>query len=367
MVFWLGSQILNARLILAANTSSSPIVRIKEKPMQNRLLFLPALFLVFALTNTAQADVRDVRFSAQQETAQVLFQFDGQPSAVKVFITQNGLDVDILGIEVSAAKFAPGNANLIQNIQQIVAPGGARLRLRLSELPLGAKAEIYRNSVLVTATFSHVITRAHDALAFTKPDQGSVKNPTTAHVVAAKTPAKVHTNPPVKPEAQPIPAEAKHQGEQAAQLEEPMEPVSDVQQPGHDGQALPERIELPNKPAGHGMIREASLRAAGKLNKEQCTLSEQAVRDDPWALDNLARFGACLSIEGKTTEAQEVFERLLTFDPETFAAYVGLGAIAQDAGQKEKAREYYEEALALGGTDSQAAQARDLMRSLEDG
>ena len=333
--------------------------------MQNRLLFLPALFLALALTNTAQAEVRDVRFSAQQETAQVLFQFDAQPSAVKVFITQNGLDVDVLGVEVTAAKFAPGNANLIQNIQQIVAPGGARLRLKLSELPLGAKAEIYRNSILVTATFSHVIHRANDALAFTKPDQGSVTKPAAAHVIAAKTPAKVHTESSAKPEAHTVAASAKT--EHTTQADEPMEPVSDVQQPGHDGQAPPKRIELPNKPVGHGMIREASLRAAGKLNKEQCVASEQAVRDDPWALDNLARFGACLSIEGKTTEAQEVFERLLTFDPETFAAYVGLGAMAQDAGHTEKAREYYEEALALGGTDEQAAQARDLMRSLEDG
>jgi hypothetical protein len=351
------------------------------------LVFLASFgFALFFGTTSARAELRDISFSARAETAQILFSFGGQPSAVKVFITETGIDVDVLGIGVEAAEFVP-NSNLFRSIRPIPAPGGARIRAKLSDHPLAASAEVFERSVLVTVTFAHPIepaggqvhqaratpvhaptvhnTPAHAAPTHVKPahiqDTHGTPKATDEHHVAAPV---GHDDPHAMAESHP-PA---HQpsGHDISTHDSPVhEPEEDLEQPGHDGAPAKKHIPLPEPKVGHGMIRDASTKAAGSLSQEQCDASEAVVQEDPWALDNLARFGSCLAREGKTKDAREVFERLLTFDPETFAAYVGLGAIAQDAGNAEQARQYYEEALALGGTDREAAQARELLQSLE--
>lgn len=319
--------------------------------MQKPVSLVAMFALLLLVPVSAIAEVRDISFAAQAQTAKVLFSFDRQPSAVKVFITENGLDVDVLGVEARAAILQPASAALFVSVRTIPAPGGLRLRLDLRDIPIAAKADVFQGAILVTATFVGDVQRPRDAVVFANVGSslqttmdGSIPTPITADKIQHKQPIDTLQ----------------------VEISKPSSPAL-VQEPelerGYDGGVDLDRVPV-IKPVGTGMIREASLRVAGDLSQEQCDASEAAVKADPWALDNLARFGSCLSREGKTKEAREVFERLLTFDPETFAAYVGLGAIAQDAGETKTARQYYEEALALGGSDQQAAQARDLLVSL---
>ncbi|VAV89222.1 hypothetical protein MNBD_ALPHA06-410 [hydrothermal vent metagenome] len=344
--------------------------------MQIKTFFVILTALFLANAGVARAELRDMSFSAQAETARILFMFDQQPDAVKAFITEQGMDVDILGLAGEAAQFSASSSTLLEQVRQIPAPGGVRLRLAMSDSPMEVSAEVFENSVLVTAIFARPVDSASDVLTFvSKPE------PETKPAIIVQSPAKPPTpapSQPKKPEAKPKHHAAVSKPEPKPKPKHKAAPehhaVSDADAAleadkyspsGHDGKPAPKRVPLSKPVVGKGMIRQASLRAAGKLSEAQCKASEEAVSEDPWALDNLAQFGACLAREGKTKNAREVFERLLTFDPETVAAYVGLGAIAQDAGETEQARQYYEQALSLGGTDAQAAHARNMLRALE--
>lgn len=310
------------------------------------LFLLAGTLVILSLSNQAFAELRDVVFAVKTDTAQIMFSFDTQPSAVKVFITDDGIDVDILGVNASAASLNPVSSSLVSSLRVIPAPGGLRLRIKISDPALSASAIVYRGAVMVTAKFASNIEQEPEVLLVTNPITPANDKP----IIPPQKPITVVTKTVVPVDSSPTPKITKDEPE--LQL-------------GHDGENQLQRAPV-TKPVGTGMIREASLKVAGNLSKEQCDNFEQAISVDPWALDKLARFGSCLAREGKDKEAREVFERLLTFDPETFAAYIGLGAIAQDNGDKKTARRYYEEALSLGGADQQAAQARSLLRSLGD-
>lgn len=301
---------------------------------------------MLSLSNQAYGELRDVTFVAKADTAQILFSFDQQPSAVKVFITNDGMDVDILGVDGKAASLRPVSSYLVNSLRIIPAPGGLRLRIKLSDPALSASADVYRGAILVTAVFTSDIEQKPEVLLVADP----VVQISKRLVVPQQQPEA--TRPQIMPPTDSKPAVVDIQPETEMHL-------------SHDGEEQLQRAPV-SKPVGTGMIREASLKIAGNLSKQQCDELEQAIGVDPWALDKLARFGSCLAREGKDKQAREVFERLLTFDPETFAAYIGLGAIAQDNGDKKTARKYYEEALSLGGADQQAAQARYLLGSLGD-
>ncbi|MBL1430809.1 MAG: tetratricopeptide repeat protein [Robiginitomaculum sp.] len=312
--------------------------------MRNLFLLVGTLVML-SLSNQAFAELRDVVFTAKTDTAQIMFSFDKQPSAVKVFITDDGMDVDILGVDNSAASLSPVSSSLISSLRIIPAPGGLRLRIKLSDPALSATADVYRGAILVTAVFARNIEQ--------KP-----------RVLLAANPVVPISKTTIVPQQKPKAATT-----QKKQPTDDKPTIADIQpetetNSGSDGEDQLQRAPI-SKPLGTGMIREASLKVAGNLSQQQCDELEQAISVDPWALDKLARFGSCLAREGKDKEAREVFERLLTFDPETFAAYIGLGAIAQDNGDEKTARKYYEEALSLGGGDQQAAQARHLLGSLE--
>ncbi|MBL4617346.1 MAG: tetratricopeptide repeat protein [Robiginitomaculum sp.] len=310
------------------------------------LLLLTGILAMLSLSSQAYGDLRDVSFAAKSDTAQILFSFDQQPSAVKIFITDSGLDVDILGVDGSAASLSPVSSYLVHSLRIIPAPGGLRLRIKLSDPALSATADVYRGAILVTAVFARDIEQKPRVLLAANP----VAQPSKTVIVPQQKPESVTTQ--IISPINDKPAIADIQPETEMYL-------------GSDGEEQLHRAPV-SKPVGTGMIREASLKIAGNLSKQQCDDFEQAISVDPWALDKLASFGSCLAREGKDKEAREVFERLLTFDPETFAAYIGLGAIAQDNGDKNTARKYYEEALSLGGADQQAAQARYLLNSLGD-
>jgi len=327
--------------------------------------FLGMLFLL--LTGVAQAELRDVTFAAEQKSAKILFTFDSQPDAVKVILTEQGMDVDVLGVSVSSANISAANPPIIESFRTISAPGGARIRFVLNDRVLSVNAEVYENSILVTARFARRVEPPVDALSFAVSSANAAKPAQKARRIdVSEVGQSVDNSPKKTAETKSKPHNASKHGHEAKPSKLSSDSVSGEENSySHDGMRQIKRVPV-QKPVGSGMIREASLRAAGSLTPRQCDESEQAVKADPWALDNLAKFGACLAVEGKSAEARQVFERLLTFDPETFAAYLGLGAIAQDAGEIATARQYYEEALSLGGTDAQAAQARSLMRSLGD-
>ncbi len=332
----------------------------------SKSLFSFLFLLLFLFLSTAvRAELRDVVFAAEEQTAKLLFSFDQQPDAVKVIMNEQGMDVDVLGVSSEAMTMSAANSSLIHSMRTIPAPGGLRIRLVLSDTVLSANAKVYQNSVLVAASFPNHVAPPKDALSFTGFVKPVAKTRNLSHVEHNKAKTKPVIQAQVKSTTKAA-NPAKHGNDHTpadSSLERREDLSGDDQKSGHDGSRKIKRAPV-KKPVGSGMIREASLRAAGSLTPRQCEESEQIVKADPWALDNLAKFGSCLAVEGKSAEAREVFERLLTFDPETFAAYVGLGAIAQDSGEIETARQYYEEALSLGGTDAEAAQVRSLLRSL---
>ncbi len=72
---------------------------------------------------------------------------------------------------------------------------------------------------------------------------------------------------------------------------------------------------------------------------------------------SLAEAGDDLRRDGKLKEAQQFYQRALMLSPEEPAAWYGLGAIREAAGQREAALEAYEQAAAAGADISMTARA----------
>lgn len=323
------------------------------------------ILMAWAIAAPAWAELRDISWSPSGHDGQMLLTFVDQPTNAKVFVHAGWIDVDVLGVKEVAGQVDPAFSSDIVELERIPAPGGARFRIKLEQTPETAKVQVFKNAVLVSAIFPGKLRSIRRApmQSVHVPQQIPKRESQSRKPEPALPPAHQQAAKPVAPkplhEDKPGPAEkAGHDGQP---VHDPVAESEEMQ--GHDGEAALPALKLPKK--GVGMIREASTQMARGLSQQQCDKAENKVKADPWALDNLSRYGACLAREGKMKEAKEVFERLITFDPETVSAYLGLGALAQDAGELDKARDYYEEALSLGGSDAEAARVREMLASLQ--
>ncbi len=326
---------------------------------------IPSLFASLALAwgvlapLTAQASLRDASLGVQGDSALALVRFDAQPQTVQVRADPADparIEVLVTGVSASAGRIVPPDNHLVRAIDMAQGEAGLRLVYHFNQAPLQSAATIYDHAVLLRSRFAAPPKPQHAALHFEQAApsrQVASRTPPKASHKAHKPAAKGHSGAAVVRDSDAL-AQAAHDG-------------GTSYQPMHDGDIQPPHQHQPPK-SGIGPVREAAYkRHARSLDASSCAAAKKAIEDDPWALDKLSLYGSCLAKEGKTREAKEVFERLLTFDPDMVSAYVGLGAIAQHNGDIKAARDYYQKAEALGGTDAEATQVRALLGSLPGG
>ncbi len=300
------------------------------------------LAFVISLICTAPviAGVRDVNLGIDDKFALSLVRFDAQPDEVFVQASADGIEIVIKGVEAKKTRIEPPDTQLVTAIDVRPVENGIRLIYHFNEPPLQSEVKIYAHSVLLRAQFNHALQVQTASLRF-----APAATNTTASVTHDKTSIVASITPAPKDEQINT-----HQN-------------YDENAPTRDGDVA---TSPPVPVRGTGLVRDASATkiTPQRLDAKSCAAAELAIEDDPWALDKLSLYGACIAKEGKNDEAKEVFERLLTFDPDMISAYMGLGAIAQESGNAALARRHYQQALGLGGTDAQAAQVRVLLGTL---
>ncbi|PHS27288.1 MAG: hypothetical protein COA84_04670 [Robiginitomaculum sp.] len=344
-----------------------------------------ALALWLLISAPAFANIRDASLGIEGSDALSLIQFDRQPADVTVRAAPQGLDIFVSGVSARATTITPPDTHLISAIDVTPVQGGVQLTYHFTSPPLSSRAEIYANAIMIRAGFDHPLGAQRAGLHF-KPAPSTSSTPVRTTAISAQQQASTtyvapsatastfgHAQSPDQKsnqgktqtaQAEPAPSEYTQNGrglttEKAAQG--PKE-TSEHKVPKHDGD-----VTEPPEPdvRGTGMIRDAAVtQSSESLSAQTCAAVEKAVQDDPWALDKLSLYGACIAKEGRTGEAKEVFERLLTFDPDMMSAYMGLGAIAQESGNTAEAKRHYQQALKLGGSDAQATQIRSLLGAL---
>ncbi len=356
-----------------------------------------ALSLICALP--AYAGLRDAVLGVEGNAALSLIGFDRQPQNVTVHTSPAGVEIVIQGVSAKTARITPPDSHLVSAIDVNPIDGGVRLVYYFKTAPIKGNAEVYDHAVMLRVNFDHPPHEQNARLEYTAPPPSDpVQRASPAHhrqsaslqadhqsdmAATAAQSAPLEAAGTAHDQASASPTEAKNGNPTSASPPSSLAsasqaaPASDHHMPSgsnahteekkplHDGD-----ITTPPKGQnvyGTGMIRDASARHMAKgLDAASCEAAQQAIEDDPWALDKLSVYGACIAKEGRKDEAKEVFERLLTFDPDMISAYMGLGAIAQDSGDITAARKYYQQALKAGGSDAQAAQIRALLGTLDE-
>ena len=313
-----------------------------------------ALALGLLAPLAAQAAVRDASLGVQGTSALALVRFDAQPQTVQVRAVPDDpgrIEVLVTGVRASAGAIIPPDTHLLRAIEMTEDQAGLHLVYRFTRPPQHSAAEIYDHAVLLRTRFAHPVAPQRAGLHF--------EQAAPARRLASRTPSR--------PLHKPASPAGKAPAADAATLVQAGHDGDAPARHMHDGDVAPEHETHPAK-TGIGPVREAAYKkaVAPSIDAKRCAAAKKAVEDDPWALDKLSLYGTCLANEGKTREAKEVFERLLTFDPDMASAYAGLGAIAQHNGNIKEARAYYKKAAALGGTDAEAMHARALLDSLPE-
>jgi len=101
--------------------------------------------------------------------------------------------------------------------------------------------------------------------------------------------------------------------------------------------------------------------AGGGLDAAACEDAETIVRNDPWDLEALRRYGSCQALQGELANAASTFQRLLTFEPDNAGAEIGLAATQQELGEIAAAVEVYQRLLPHVAGDGEAARLRALL------
>lgn len=159
--------------------------------------------------------------------------------------------------------------------------------------------------------------------------------PTQTAMQSASEPSS--TAPQMQATAAPTPLGADQEG-QAAPLVAP---------PGADAQAVSaEAAETPAAPRQALSVFEASSKVIeADLSEAACETARADVEEDAWNMEALVDFGLCLASDGDVEGAETIFQRLLTFDPYSYRAHLGLAAIAHSSGDFAGARKAYQAAL----------------------
>ncbi|MEO1149611.1 MAG: tetratricopeptide repeat protein [Pseudomonadota bacterium] len=84
-----------------------------------------------------------------------------------------------------------------------------------------------------------------------------------------------------------------------------------------------------------------------RFDGDRCDTAQKTLEADAWALDAMGVIGFCRAAAGQFPEAEDIFKRLLTLQPENYEALVGRALIAGVAGETGVALKFLNEALAL--------------------
>jgi Tetratricopeptide repeat len=340
------------------------------------------LILVLSLLGAfpAFAGVRDAELGINGKAALSLVRFDGQPGKASITSGAEGVTVLITGVSARKQTITPPDTHIINAIDINPVKDGVRLVYHFNTAPIGGKVEVFERAILVKAMFERPLQMQMAGLNFGRAARSMSYASTTSPKPHAQSASATHT-----PDAPTSPANktpdtntaslnkavaAPAPGAKVDTKKTAANPEHASTEDHHTNDAAPHdtapKTPKPAEKRGTGMVREASVKIAPPtLDEKTCTQAQKAIENDPWALDKLSLYGACIAKEGRKSEAKEVFERLLTFDPDMITAYMGLGAIAQQDGDIKTARRHYEQALSLGGTDAQANRIRAALRSLD--
>lgn len=151
----------------------------------------------------------------------------------------------------------------------------------------------------------------------------------------------------VAPTSDMPPARLASAEELAAGMRLAREAAPEPQPPTPPERAAPERADIETAPA-----RTAETPAGPAAS--ECADTASAVEDSPWDLGAMAAYGDCLAEAGRAREAAGLYERVLAFEPEHFAASFGLAKLRAAQGDRAGASVLFETAQAAARTDGEA-------------
>ncbi len=122
----------------------------------------------------------------------------------------------------------------------------------------------------------------------------------------------------------------------------PIEPSVDVGKPVVT--ANPKGLGAP-EPRSFNFADDAEVIVGKSLGPAECAGAEEELKVDAWALEAMVNLGYCHAMVGETDEAQGIFSRLLEYTPDNYHALVGQALIAAEAGDRQTARKYFQDAL----------------------
>lgn len=284
-------------------------------------LLLPCLFL---LSSAAHGELTDLRATSVGTHGYVWFGFDNQPSQVAFEQTANGMRLRVQGVEVSSRSVSPAHTDLVQAVSLLAETGGVVIELAAAREWTGSQAEVREGGVLVSI------------------DLGAGNAPN----LFANQSLPAHSS----PDEPDVPAQTEIAPAAAA---------ADVAQ-------APTPADVAPEPTATETVAVATSDPVPAPAMDECERLAQAVADDPWNERLLVPHAACLAQQGQTREANGIYRQVLAFQPENYAAAVGLAELEVQAGNADAALQLYRQAAGNARSDAQAAAALDRARALEN-
>ncbi|MEM1192227.1 MAG: hypothetical protein AAGH42_02410 [Pseudomonadota bacterium] len=101
-----------------------------------------------------------------------------------------------------------------------------------------------------------------------------------------------------------------------------------------------------------------------EFDRDRCDGAQKTLDADAWALGSMGVVGFCQAAAGQFSEAEDIFKRLLTLQPENYEALVGRALIAGVAGETGVALKFLNEALALNPPNALAKRIEGVVAAL---
>ncbi len=306
--------------------------------MSRRLLW-GGLCAAALLSGQAQADIRDVRIGHGDGVARVEVMFDVPVDAD--FSRLDDGEVSILGATARPSQMQFGAAHApIRGVSFTQDGDALRVQLDVSgggvgvgRLRPGSNQQVleieYAVNMAAAAKPAPMIETTPPAQAMATPTEPMPKD---------MPPAPASTRPEETAPAAPLDVAAE---ESPAVLTPPRKAASGTEPPkalsiGESG--------FPTPAPSVAEAVAASLMTGG-VSTQACDGAQSRVEADAWDMEALVDYGVCLAADEDYAGAQQVFRRLLSFDPYSYRAHVGLAAASHSIGDVDLARRHYSAAL----------------------
>lgn len=306
-----------------------------------------ALAALVAIAVPARAQLRDVTVGADGARAQLAIHFAAPPQSAQAAPDPSGVRIQVQGAQASAAvwRLVPGGP--ASDLTVTPAPDGAAVTVATRAPVLAAQAFVRGDAVIVDITLAEAVAGTVRGASRLYAGSSAIGAPQAGQ---RARPAPAASEPPVS--ASPVSAS-------------PLS-ASPVSERASARAAPASAAQPPSRPTGGAAPDTAALagRLVDGLTTTACQDARAAVAADPWDLERLAVHGACLVRADRPADAEEVFARLLTFQPDNLDAQLGLGLALLARGRREDARDVFQDALDASVTDAAAARARAFLDAL---